>query len=224
MVPRNVIIFGDQAIDRRFVLERAGASGPLGLPLRIFETERHWVTIADQEYALYNTVGLPISGADSKAREVLGNLHRFIRSFDGGINLLIYVVRRDKPTSNNFHLFYDYLCQKDAPIILVQTTHQPSDVDWFKLVLTLDGADRESDRVNLQRAIAKYLKKNPKSIHPAERFERTARESWKLLEKWANWSLADCRDALKFTFEKHGFFSEKAADAKCESIVESIKR
>jgi hypothetical protein len=228
MVLRNIIIFGDPAVDRHSVLELAGASiDPFRPPPEIFETERYSVTISDQEYALYNTAGLPSSGAGRsslRAREVLGNLYRFIRSFDGGINLLIYVVDMDKPTTSNFKLFYDYLCQHDTPIILVQTTHQPPESDWFRLVLTLDGAEPESDRVNLQKAIARYLKKNPKSIHPTERFEVTARGSWKLLEKKANWSLADCRDALKFTFEKHGFFSERDADAKCESIVESIKK
>ena len=228
MVLRNIIIFGDLAIDTRFVLERAGASiDPFRLPPRIFEAERYSVTIAGQEYALYNTAGLPSpgpGGSSLQAREVLGNLHRLIRSFDGGINLLIYAVRTDKPTPDNFSLFFDYLCQRDAPIILVQTTHQPSDVALFKLVLTLDGADWESDRVNLQKAIVKYLKKNPKVIDPTERFKLTARGSWKLLEKGANWSLADCRDALKFTFVKHGFFSEKDADEQCESIVESIKK
>jgi len=84
----------------------------------------------------------------------------------------------------------------------------------------LDGADPESDRVNLHKAIARQLKTTPKSIHFTEQFEVTARGSWKLLENKANWSLAD---ALKFTFEKHGFFSGRDADAKCESIVESIK-
>jgi hypothetical protein len=226
MVPRNIIIFGDPAIDRRFVLELAGASlDPFGLSPRIFETQRHSVTISDQEYALYNTAGLPSTGSSSlQAREVLGNLYRFIRAFDGGINLLIYVVRTDQPTTSNFRLFFDYLCQQDAPIILVQTTHPPSEFMWFRLVLVLDGADPESDKVNLHKAIAKHLKKNPRFISPMERFETTARGSWKLLESKASWSLADCRDALRFTFEKHGFFSEKDASARCESIVESIKK
>lgn len=225
MVIRNIITFGDPAIDRNFVLELAGASPDHhSLPPKIFETHRHSVTISEHQYALYNTAGLSGSGSSSlQAREFLGNLYRFIRAFDGGINLLIYVVHTDKPSSSNFRLFYEYLCQQDAPIILVQTTHMPSDLSSFSLVLTLDGVNPESDKVNLRKAITKHAKKHPKVIPPIERFELTASESWKLLEKIAEWSLTDYRDALKFTFERYGFFSENDAHAKCESIVESLK-
>ena len=230
MVLRNILIFGDPVIDRRFVLERAGISFDPNAPLpRIFETQRHFVTISNQEYALYYTAGLPSSTAarsSLQAREVLGNLYRLIRAFDGGINLLIYVVRANKPSPSTFRLFYDFLCREDAPIILVQATDSPTNpvLSWFKLALTLDGTDPENDKINLHKAIAKCLKKDPKVIPPIERFEQTARESWKLWEKIANWSLADCRDALKYTLKNHGYFSEKDAEAKCESIVESIKK
>ena len=221
-----IIVFGDPAIDRRFVLELAGASlDRFGAPSRIFETQRHFFTISDQEYPLYNTAGLPsVVSSSLQAREVLGNLYRFIGTFDGRINLLIYVVGTDKPSDSNFRLFYDYLCQQDAPIILVQTTHPPSELSWFRLVLVLDGADLESDKVNLRKAIAKHLKKNPKFISPMERFETAARGSWEILERNASWSLADCREALKFTFQNYGLFSEKDAYARCESIVEGIKK
>ena len=228
MVLRNIIIFGDPAVDRRFVLERAGVSFDPNAPLpRIFETQRHFVTIANQEYALYYTAGLPGVGISLlKAREVLGNLFCLIRALDGGINLLIYIVHKEEPSAITYSLFHEHLCQRDAPIILVQTTDSPTNpiLSWFKLALTLDGTDPESDKVNLHNAIAKCLKKIPKTILATDRFEQTARGAWKLLEKITGWSLADCRDALKFTFKNYGYFSEKDAEAKCESIVESIKK
>ena len=93
----------------------------------------------------------------------------------GVVHLLIYVVRADKSTSSNFRFFYDSLCQQDTPIILVQTTHTPSELSWFNLVPTLDGADPESDKVNLHKAITKHLNRNPKSIPHIERFESAVR-------------------------------------------------
>jgi hypothetical protein len=231
MVCPNIIIFGDPAMDRGFVvslLTRASPH-PFGLSPRVFQTQSYSVTISNQQYWLYNTAGIPSSGtarSSLQAREVLGDLYRFIHAIagDGGINLLIYVVRTDKPTSSNFKLFYDYLCQQDTPIILVQTTHTPSKLSWFKLVLTLDGANRESDKVNLHTAIDKHVKKTPKSMPLMERFESTARGCWKLLEKEASWSVADCRDALKFNFKNYGLFSEKDADRRCESIIKGFQR
>ena len=175
---QNIIVFGDPAIDTRFVVKLAGASymSPFD-PLRsVFKTDCY---LSNQRYWLYHTVGLPSSrtGRSSlQAPDVLRNLHSFIHIFDVGVNLLIYVVRADKPTSSNFRLFYDYLCQQDTPIILVQTTHTPSELSCFNLVLTLDGADPKSDKVNnLHKAIVKHLKKAPKVICFIDQSESTAR-------------------------------------------------
>jgi hypothetical protein len=139
------------------------------------------------------------------------------------VHLLIYVVRTDKPTSNNFRLFYDYLCQQDVPIILVQTTHTPSDVSWFDFVLTLDGVNPESDKVNLHNAITKHLKRNPRVVSCPQRFESAARGCWKLLAKEASWSLTDFRDALKFNYKKLGCFTEDGLDTICERIIEDFQ-
>ena len=128
--------------------------------------------------------------------EVLENLYSFIDMLSE-VPLLIYVVRMDKPTSNNFKFFYDYVCQQNVPIILVQTTHTPSELLWFDLVLTLDGANPESDKANLHKAIMKHLNRNPKSIAHIERFELAAMGCWKLLGKKTSWSLVDFRDTLK---------------------------
>jgi hypothetical protein len=224
MFPRKIIVFGEPAIDTGFVVKLAGASRlrPFD-PLRsVFETKLYDVTISNQQYWLYHTAGIPSSrtGRSSlRAPEVLENLYSFISLF-GPVHVLIYVVRTDKPTSNNFRFFYDYLCQQDAPIILVQTTHTPSELSWFNLVLTLDGADPESDRVNLHKAITKHLNRNPKSTSDKDRFESAARGCWKLLAKEASWSLADFRDALKLNYKKYRWLTEKDVDTRCERIIE----
>ena len=224
MASRNIIIFGDLAIDTRFVVELAGASDlePFD-PLRnVFERKLYRVTIDDQQYWLYHVTGIPSSrmGRSSlQAPGVLENIYSFICQFSE-VHLLIYVVRTDKPTSNNFRFFYDYLCQQDIPIILVRTTHSPSELSWFDLALTLDGADPESDKVNLHKAITKHLNRNPKFTSRIKRFESAVRGCWKLLGKEASWSIADCHDALKCIFTK---YEEQDGDTRCERIIAQLQ-
>ena len=227
MVDRDIIVFGDPAIDTHFVLEMAGASDlePFD-PLRsVFETELYDVTISDQRYWLIHVAGIPSSHTDRpslQAPDLLKNLHSFVGCLNR-VHLLIYVVRTDKPTSNNFRFFYDYLCQQDIPIILVQTTHTPSELSWFDLVLTLDGADPESDKVNLHKAITRDLNRNPKSIPRLERFDLAASGCWKLLAEEASWSLADFHDALKLTYKKDPLLTKKDMDAICERMIENLQ-
>ena len=223
MDDRDIIIFGDPAIDTRFVVELAGPSDtePF-VPFRsVFETNTYYATISDQRCWLHHTAGISSSHAGRsslQALDVSKNLYSFIRRFQNGVHLLIYVVRTDKPTSNNFRLFYDYLCQQDIPIILVQTTHTPSELSWFNFVLTLDGADPKSDKINLHKAITGHFNSNCNSIPPIERFESTARGCWKLLEKEASWSLADFGDALKVIFKNY-----KGGDSRCKRIIEDFQ-
>ena len=224
--PRNIIIFGDPAIDTRFVVKLAGASKvyPFNSPRRVFETKGYGITISDELYWLYHTAGIPSSRTGRSSLpvpNVLKNLQSFICEFSE-VHLLIYVVRTDKPTSENFRLFYDYLCRQDAPIILVQTTHTPSELSWFNLVLTLDGADSESDKVNLHKAITKHLNKNPEAILRIERFESAASGCWRLLAKEASWSLAEFRDALRPNYKKCEYISERDVDTGCASIIEYL--
>ena len=217
MVDRDIIVFGDPAIDTRFVVELAGAS--YVDPLRsVFETKSYEVTISDRRGRLHHTAGIPSSYTDRsslRAPDVLENLSSLIRRFIW-VRLLIYVVCTDKPTSNNFRFFYDYLCKQNTPIILVQTTHTPSELSWFDLVLTLDGADPESDKVNLHKAITKHLNRNSDLI--LNQFELAAIGCWKLLAKEASWSLADFRHALKLNY-KFGYMSEEYVDTNCERII-----
>ena len=222
---RDIIVFGDPAIDTRFVVELAGASlYPFDPFPGVFKTQVHPVTINDQRCWLHHTTGIPSSRTDRsslQAPEVLENLHSFIRWLSCD-DLLIYVVRTDKPTSNNFRFFYDYLCQQNTPIILVQTTHTPLELSWFDLVLTLDGADPERDKVNLHKAITKHLNRNPKSIARIVRFNSAAMGCWKLLAKEASWSLADFRDALKLNSKGLGSTNEHV-DAMCERTMEHFQ-
>jgi hypothetical protein len=227
MASGNIIIFGDSAIDTGFVVKLVGPSYLQRFkPSRgVFKTNFYRATVSNQRYWLHHTAGIPSSRTGRSSfpmSAVLRNLYYFISPL-GSINLLIYVVCADKPTSDNFRFFYDYLCQQDAPIILVQTTHTPSEVSWFNLVLTLDGADPESDKVNLHKAITKHLNRNPKFISDTDRLESAARGCWTLLGKEASWTLADFRDALKLTLRNEASLTEKDGDAICERIVEDFQ-
>ena len=87
----------------------------------------------------------------------------------------------------------------------------------------MDGADPESDEVNLQEAITKHLNRNPKFIPHDERFESAVRGCWKLLGKEASWSLADFRDALKLNYKKDRWLRlDNDMDATCERIIKQV--
>jgi hypothetical protein len=83
----------------------------------------------------------------------------------------------------------------------------------------LDGADPESDKFDLRKAITNYLNRDPKFIPHTERLESAARGCWKLLGKEASWSLGDFRDALKLKYKKDGWLT----DAICERIIEPFQ-
>ena len=222
----TIIIFGDPAIDTRFVLELAGASDiePFD-PLRsVFKTKIYDVTISDRRCWLLHTAGIPSSRTDRsslRAPDALVNLFS-ISGWLERIPLLIYVVRTDKPTSKNFRFFYDYVCQQNIPIILVQTTHTPpAELSWFDLVLTLDGADPDSDKANLQAAITRHLNRNLR-LRYYDPFKLAVSGCWKLLAKEASWSLADFRNALKLNYKTSGF-TEEYVELICDGIMEYLQ-
>ena len=233
MVPRNILIFGDPSTDRRFVLRLLGVSIARSdhfsvlPPAKIFETQTHVPTNTRNKYKLYNTAGLESEVSKLEPREVLGRLYHFIRAFDGGINLLIYVVN-DKPLPNNMKLFHEFLCRQDVPIILITDTPRPSRPSRyppFKVVLPMDSANpSEIDRANLQEAISLHLKRYPKEVLPISRFEETTIQSWNLLERAAGWSISEYQDAFRATLMEDAFFSEEDAAAKCQDIVVHIKK
>ena len=231
MVTRNIIIFGEPSIDRRFLLKMLVTCDSNVLqPVRIFEAHVHSTfSTSKNQYRFYDTAGLDSDVSKLEPREALGNLYRFIRVFDGGINLLIYVVD-DRHSVDNIKLFYDFLCRRDVPIILVTSNaHPPSashselDLPQFKHILTLNDPKRE-DEASLREAISEHIERDPKSIPLIERFEVTARGFWKLLERAAGWSISDYHDALKASLMDHETFSDRDVDAICESIVQSMKK
>jgi hypothetical protein len=198
-----------------------------------FETQTHSVVTSRNKYKLYNTAGLHSDVSSLKPREVLGNLYRFIRAFDGGIHLLIYVVdEKYKHSVNNVKLFYDFLCRRDVPIILVTSSPQvPSasrseinSLPHFKDVLVLNGDNPESDRTNLREALSTYIKRDPKEILPMDRFQTTTSKSWKLLERAAGWSMPQYQDAIKGTLIDEAFFSEQDAAVRAQYIADYIKK
>ena len=234
MVTRNIIIFGDPLIDRRFLLKLLGISvtrNPNVLPLlTVFETQTHLINTRLYQYVLYNTAGLYSDSSNLEPRQLLSNLYRFTRAIDSGINLLIYVVD-NKHSIDNIRLFHDFFCRRDAPIILVTSNSCPPSLSEsdkylprFGAVLTLTGANPERDKYIIGEAISANIKRDPKDIHPMDRFEITAIQSWKLLERTAGLSIPKWRDALKATLMDQAFFSEQDASAKCQDIVDFIKK
>jgi hypothetical protein len=89
MSSQNITIFGDPAIDTRFVVELAGARlEPFGPFRSVFKTNTYHV---HQQYWLYHVAGIPSSSmgrSSLQAPDILKNLYSFTRMF-GPVHLLI---------------------------------------------------------------------------------------------------------------------------------------
>lgn len=256
---RNVIVFGDPqcaAVVSKLVVDSiAGSPAPVigtdspatdtdtdppasvtstDRDKTVFNTRKHLVTSSgsNHRYIFYETIGLPESNPTKIVPALaLSNLHRFASVLAGGINLLIYAVS-DKPSKKNYELFNEYVCDADAPIILIRTdpalpsNFKRDEVQYerdgyrFKQVLILRG----TDMATLRRDITKSLNLSPKVILPMDRFEQTAMKSWNLLEKEAGWKLKECRDALKKTLMEDGLFSEESANTKYKEVADYIQK
>ena len=235
MVFRNIVIFGDPSVDRRFIFKPLGIRSvtwnaniiPL---LMIFETQIYSVTTSRNKYKVYDTAGLHSDVSSLEPRQVLGSLYRFISAFDGGIHLLVYAVD-DKYSVNDVKIFYDFLCRRNVPIILVTSNpHLPSmsrsvnNLPHFKDILILKGDNPENDRDRLQEALSTHIKRDPKEILPMNRFEMTIVKSWKLLERAAGWTIPQYRDAIMATLIDEAFFSEQGAAVRSQYMADYIKK
>ncbi|KAG6378109.1 hypothetical protein JVT61DRAFT_13794 [Boletus reticuloceps] len=103
---------------------------------------RHYdVTIQGRDFRIFDTVGLnePQSLRDPDCLiGAINKAYRLVRflSDTGGINLLVFCVRRGRITTNmqqNYMLFHDFLCHKKVPVALVVThlEHEEKMEDWW---------------------------------------------------------------------------------------------
>jgi len=126
----NVIIFGETGVGKSSVVNMlTGGEGIARVSSDAkgvtFQNERYEKDIRGSRFNIFDTVGLNEGAAGTvSAPKAIEGLYRLMRSLDGGINLLVYVVRGPRIKSSiqkNYEMFYKIFCEKQVPIVLVIT-------------------------------------------------------------------------------------------------------
>ncbi|KAF8135631.1 hypothetical protein EV363DRAFT_801647 [Boletus edulis] len=143
----NVVLFGEMGSGKSSIvnlvmgLDHDVAKTSSGASSCTLDARHYDVTIQGRDFRIFDTVGLnePQSLRDPDC--LIGAINKAYRlvkflSDTGGINLLVFCVRRGRITTNmqqNYMLFHDFLCYKKVPIALVVThlEHEEKMEDWW---------------------------------------------------------------------------------------------
>lgn len=141
----NVVLFGETGAGKsslvNLILDDAVAKTSSGASGCTLDARPYSATIQGQDFCIYDTVGLnePQSLQDPDCLiGAINKAYRLIRwlSDTGGINLLVFCIRRGRITDSmqhNYKLFHEFLCQQKVPIALVVThlEHEENMEDWW---------------------------------------------------------------------------------------------
>jgi predicted GTPase len=126
--PSNVIVFGETGVGKTSVINMLDGPGKgkvsndaIGTT---FTHSLYKKTIAGSTFNVFDTVGLN-QGMEGhrKPRETIAGLYNLIRKLDGGVHLLVFVVRGriTDTTGPNYELFVNIFCDKRVPVAVVVT-------------------------------------------------------------------------------------------------------
>ncbi|KAF7975260.1 hypothetical protein HWV62_10134 [Athelia sp. TMB] len=140
-VARNVVIFGETGAGKSSVVNliagkaladvRSSASGCT------FKSASYEDMVDDMVIRMHDTVGLNEGQEGTvSARDAIIELYQLIKGLEEGISLLVFCVRgRIKDTTKkNYRMFFEGLCQKQVPIILLVTgleLEEPDMESWW---------------------------------------------------------------------------------------------
>lgn len=85
------------------------------------------VNIDGKTYNLHDTIGLGEHTRNVNSAKAAGNLYRLVADLSnrGGINLLVYVIKSNKPSAEtlrkNYNLLHHGFCNSKVPIVIVVT-------------------------------------------------------------------------------------------------------
>lgn len=127
-VAKNVVIFGETGVGKSSLVNMiAGAdvasigSGATGCT---FQSASYTAIIDGVQVCLHDTVGLNEGQSGTvAARDAIIALYKLLDGLEDGVSLLVYCMRGriKSTTAKNYRLFYDGLCQRQVPIVLVMT-------------------------------------------------------------------------------------------------------
>ncbi|KAG1904909.1 P-loop containing nucleoside triphosphate hydrolase protein [Suillus fuscotomentosus] len=128
---RNIVLFGASGVGKSSVLNlMAGkevAKTSLGMKCCTLHWQDYAIDFDGESYKVFDTVGLeePQLSVDDYLSSV-ENTYALVKELDrqGGIDLLLFCIRAGRVTAtlqSNYRLFYEFLCEKKVPIVLVIT-------------------------------------------------------------------------------------------------------
>jgi predicted GTPase len=139
----NIIVFGGTGAGKSSVVnmlpggchEATVSSTAKGVT---FQHECFKKDIRGHHINVFDTVGLGEGKSGTvSAPKAIEALYRLMRGLDGGVSLLVYVVRGPRLSPSirkNYELFYEIFCQKKVTIVIVITglENEEDMDDWWK--------------------------------------------------------------------------------------------
>jgi len=138
-----IVVFGQIGDGKSSVVnllageEKANTSPDMGRCTMCWK--EYFMTFDGRSYKVFDTIGLqhPWLGIEEYL-EAIANARNLITRLEneGGIDLLLFCVRAGRITGviqNNYRLFYEWLCEKKVPIVLVVTGLESEErmEDWW---------------------------------------------------------------------------------------------
>ena len=151
MSTKNIVIFGQTGTGKSSVVNLMAGKEIANTSIETQRCTLHWtehpIVFDGHSFKVFDTVGMEDHQLEMAGYlSAIENTYRLITKLqnEGGIHLLLFCVRAGRFTSttqNNYRLFYESLCEKQVPIVLVVTGlegEQNMDGWWTRSKPTFD--------------------------------------------------------------------------------------
>ena len=142
MSRKNIVIFGEAGAGKSSLVnlmagQQLAETSPDMDPCTL-QWQEYSIAFDGYDYQVFDTVGLIHPNLGMDYLDVIVNAHNLIERLccGGGIDLLVFCVRAGRVTAttqSNYRLFYEWLCEKKVPIVLVLTGLEGEErmEDWW---------------------------------------------------------------------------------------------